>query len=119
MFNTLPIELQAILRFQSVVKLRYCVLEGNHRCTTSLRHMFDFSFETFGPGKTDVFALNQLLFNRNSSKLEDLITFELNFELYTKPEEVDNEEYRKRCQEKSLVLQTNAGMVVRHEKAHK
>jgi hypothetical protein len=81
--------------------------------------MFDFSFETFGPGKTDVFALNQLLFNRNSSKLEDLITFELNFELYTKPEEVDNEEYLKRCQEKSLVLQTNAGMVVRHEKAHK
>ena len=117
MFNTLPIELQAILRFQSVVKLRFCVLEGNHRCTTLLRHMFDFSFETFGPAKTDVFVLNKP-FNRNSSKLEELIKFELNFELYSKPKEVENERYLELCRQKSLVLQKNAGMVVRHEKAH-
>ena len=51
-FNTLPIELQAILRFQSAVKLRFCVLEGNHRAQKVYR---DFGFAGYeldaGSGK--------------------------------------------------------------------
>ena len=93
------------------------MLEGNHRSTTLLRHMFDFSIEYLGPAKSDVFALNKP-FNPNSSKLEDLINFDLNFELYSKPEGVENERYLELCQKKSLKLQTNADLVVHYEKAH-
>ena len=44
--------------------------------------------------------------------------FDLNFELYSKPEGVENERYLELCQKRSLKFQTNADLVVHYEKAH-
>ena len=117
-FSTLPVELQAIIKFQSVTFNRFCVMGGNHRSSQFFRHFFDFSIEYSAHALGNVFVLEKP-FSEESSKLEEVIGCYLNYELYSKSESVENSSYLQSCREYSEILQTNDGLVVKLESVHK
>ena len=117
-FGTLPVELQAIIKFQSVTSNRFCVMGGNHRSSQFFRHFFDFSIEYSAHALGYVFVLEKP-FSEESSKLEEVIGCYLNYDLHSKSESMDNSSYLQSCREYSEILQTNDGLVVKLEPVHK
>ena len=117
-FGTLPVELQAIIKFQSVTFNRFCVMGGNHRSSQFFRHFFDFSIEYSAHALGYVFVLEKP-FSSESSNLDDVVGCYLNYDLHSKSESMDNSSYLQICREYSEILQTNDGLVVKLESVHK
>ena len=117
-FSTLPVELQAIIKFQSVTFNRFCMMDGNHRSSQFLRHFFDFSIEHSEDAQGYVFVWEKP-FSSESSNLDDVVGCYLIYDLHSKSESMDNSSYLQICREYSEILQTNDGLVVKLEPVHK
>lgn len=113
-WNNVPIELQAILKFQFYILLRVSVLDGNHRTTQLL--LTYFGFELLNQKKR--FCLRTS--SEHTERFQMFKNHSFNYTFFCKEEtEVENEKYANACKTKSEELQRSASLVIPNEPYHK